>query len=90
MFLHGSATPQASWTVIGIGIRMAQDVGAHRKKTYTTRRTVDEELWKRAFWQVSNRYLCDCRSCWDCRCLLAYDRFVSSALGRPCAIHDEE
>lgn len=73
VFLHGSATPQASWTVIGVGIRMAQDVGAHRKKTYTSKKTVEEELWKRAFW-----------------CLLTYDRFISSALGRPCAIHDEE
>ncbi|KAI0682880.1 fungal-specific transcription factor domain-containing protein [Cytidiella melzeri] len=73
VFLHGSATPQAAWTVIGVGIRMAQDVGAHRKRTYTTKRTVEEELWKRAFW-----------------CLLAYDRFISSALGRPCAIHDED
>lgn len=52
---------------------MAQDVGAHRKKTYTSKKTVEEELWKRAFW-----------------CLLTYDRFISSALGRPCAIHDEE
>ncbi|KAI0741238.1 fungal-specific transcription factor domain-containing protein [Irpex lacteus] len=73
VFLHGSATPQASWTVIGVGIRMAQDVGAHRKKTYTSKKTVEEELWKRAFW-----------------CLLTYDRFISSALGRPCAIHDED
>ncbi|KAI0337248.1 hypothetical protein BDW22DRAFT_1364333 [Trametopsis cervina] len=73
LFLHGSATPQASWTVIGVGIRMAQDVGIHRKKTYTAKWSVEEELWRRAFW-----------------CLLAYDRFISAALGRPCAIHDED
>ena len=52
MFLHGSSTPQASWTVIGVGIRLAQDVGAHRKKVYNPARTVEEELWKRAVWSA--------------------------------------
>ncbi|KIP05402.1 hypothetical protein PHLGIDRAFT_60579, partial [Phlebiopsis gigantea 11061_1 CR5-6] len=74
MFLHGSSTPQSSWTVIGTGIRLAQDVGAHRRKVYNSnKRTVEDELWKRAFWV-----------------LVAIDRFISSALGRPCAIHDED
>ena len=36
--------------MIGVGIRLAQDVGAHRKKVYNPTRTVEEELWKRAFW----------------------------------------
>ncbi|EKM58711.1 uncharacterized protein PHACADRAFT_253202 [Phanerochaete carnosa HHB-10118-sp] len=74
MFLHGSSTPQSSWTVIGTGIRLAQDVGAHRRKVYNSnKRTVEDELWKRAFWV-----------------LVTLDRFISSALGRPCAIHDED
>lgn len=74
MFLHGSSTPQSSWTVIGTGIRLAQDVGAHRRKVYNhNKRTVEDELWKRAFWV-----------------LVCLDRFISSALGRPCAIHDED
>ncbi|THG99013.1 hypothetical protein EW026_g3253 [Hermanssonia centrifuga] len=73
IFLNGSSTPQASWTVIGVGIRLAQDVGAHRRKVYNPVRTVEEELWKRAFWV-----------------LVYLDRFNSSALGRPCAIHDED
>ena len=74
MFLHGSSTPQSSWTIIGTGIRLAQDVGAHRRKVYNhNKRTVEDELWKRAFWV-----------------LVCLDRFMSSALGRPCAIHDEE
>lgn len=51
MFLHGSSTPQASWIIIGVGIRLAQDVGAHRRKVYNqAKRTVEDELWKRAFW----------------------------------------
>ncbi|KAL4249328.1 ABC-transporter-regulating transcription factor-like protein [Abortiporus biennis] len=49
-FLQGTSAPQACWTVIGVGIRLAQDVGAHRRKVYNTESTVEEELWKRAFW----------------------------------------
>jgi len=73
IFLQGSSAPQACWTVIGVGIRMAQDVGAHRKKVYAATPTVEEELWKRAFWV-----------------LVSMDRSVSSNLGRPCAIQDED
>ncbi|KAI1786446.1 fungal-specific transcription factor domain-containing protein [Ganoderma leucocontextum] len=49
-FLHGTSAPQACWTIIGVGIRMAQDVGAHRKKVYSSSPTIEEELWRRAFW----------------------------------------
>ena len=51
-FLHGTSAPQACWTIIGVGIRMAQDVGAHRKKVYSASPTIEEELWRRAFWCV--------------------------------------
>ncbi|GBE88069.1 predicted protein [Sparassis crispa] len=50
IFLQGTSAPQACWTMIGVGIRLAQDVGAHRRKVYNPTPTVDEELWKRAFW----------------------------------------
>ncbi|KAF7351239.1 Zn(2)-C6 fungal-type domain-containing protein [Mycena sanguinolenta] len=46
-FLENSA-PAACWTLIGIGIRLAQDVGAHRRRDGTP--TVETELWKRGFW----------------------------------------
>jgi hypothetical protein len=36
--------------MVGIGIRLSQDVGAHRKKVYNRKPTVEDELWKRAFW----------------------------------------
>ncbi|KAI0701458.1 fungal-specific transcription factor domain-containing protein [Cerioporus squamosus] len=49
-FLLGSTAPQANWTLIGSGIRMAVDVGAHRKKMYNTKPTIEDELWRRAFW----------------------------------------
>ncbi|KAJ7779436.1 fungal-specific transcription factor domain-containing protein [Mycena maculata] len=47
-FLEGSA-PQANWPLIGMGIRLAQEVGAHRRQL-NTRPSVESELWKRAFW----------------------------------------
>ncbi|KAF9021193.1 hypothetical protein BDZ89DRAFT_1019740 [Hymenopellis radicata] len=72
-FLAGSSAPQASWTMVGVGIRLAQDVGAHRRKRDSASDTVESELWKRAFW-----------------ILVIMDRASSSALGRPCAILDED
>ncbi|KAJ7105824.1 fungal-specific transcription factor domain-containing protein [Mycena epipterygia] len=49
LFLEFS-TPSACWTLIGIGIRIAQDVGAHRMKNPGKLPTIESELWKRAFW----------------------------------------
>ena len=34
----------------GVGIRFAEDVGAHRRKVYSATPRVEDELWKRAFW----------------------------------------
>jgi len=50
IYLQGTSAPQACWTIVGIGIRLAQDVGAHRRKAYSTKFSAEEELWKRAFW----------------------------------------
>lgn len=50
LFLQGSSAPQSCWTIIGIGIRLVQDVGAHRRKVYGINLTTEDELWKRAFW----------------------------------------
>ncbi|KAF8919354.1 fungal-specific transcription factor domain-containing protein [Mucidula mucida] len=50
-FLFGTSAPQACWAVIGMGIRLAQDVGAHRKKK-STGPNAEDELWKRAFWSL--------------------------------------
>lgn len=50
IYLQSTSAPQACWTVIGVGIRLAQDVGAHRRKVYSKAPTVEDELWKRAFW----------------------------------------
>jgi hypothetical protein len=37
---------------VGVGIRKAMDVGAHRKRVYRNLPAADEELWKRAFWML--------------------------------------
>ncbi|KAI0035390.1 fungal-specific transcription factor domain-containing protein, partial [Vararia minispora EC-137] len=50
IFLQGCSAPQVCWTLCGVGIRLAQDVGAHRRKVYSSRRKVEDELWRRAFW----------------------------------------
>lgn len=36
--------------IVGIGIRMAQDIGAHRRKIYKEKPSRAEELVKRAVW----------------------------------------
>lgn len=50
LFVLGSSAPHAVWSIIGIGLRMAQDVGANRRQFYGDKLTVETESWKRAFW----------------------------------------
>ncbi|KAK0486088.1 fungal-specific transcription factor domain-containing protein [Armillaria novae-zelandiae] len=52
MFLRGTSSHTTSWIFISVGIRKAQDVGAHRRTVYQQKPTVQEELWKRAFWML--------------------------------------
>ncbi|KAJ3500551.1 hypothetical protein NLJ89_g9742 [Agrocybe chaxingu] len=47
-FILFSSTPQATWPLIAIAIRLVQDVGVHRRKA--TAPTAEDELWKRVFW----------------------------------------
>ncbi|KAK0202669.1 fungal-specific transcription factor domain-containing protein [Desarmillaria ectypa] len=65
--------PQTAWTMAGIGLRVAQEAGAHRKRVHEGPNNAEAESWRRVFW-----------------CLLYIDRYLSSALGRPCAINDED
>ncbi|KAF8893810.1 fungal-specific transcription factor domain-containing protein [Infundibulicybe gibba] len=50
MFLRGTASYPVGLLVLSVGLRKAQDVGSHQKKTYQNKPNVNEELWKRAFW----------------------------------------
>ncbi|KDQ25973.1 hypothetical protein PLEOSDRAFT_1106857 [Pleurotus ostreatus PC15] len=76
LYYQGTANPQACWLMTGIGMRYAQEVGAHRRTSKVDRPTVQDELWKRAFWQVLSLFFSD-------RLLCAY-------VGRPCTIHAED
>jgi Fungal specific transcription factor domain len=49
-YLLESSCNYAAWALTGIGLRMAQDVGAHRKKVYRNPMALEDESWKRAFW----------------------------------------
>ncbi|KAG5648606.1 hypothetical protein DXG03_003217 [Asterophora parasitica] len=49
LYAGGTSQPEACWVMVGLGVRFAQDVGAHRKKANETS-TVEAELWKRCFW----------------------------------------
>ncbi|RXW16423.1 hypothetical protein EST38_g9429 [Candolleomyces aberdarensis] len=76
--LQGTSSPQAAWLLVGIGIRLAQEVGAHRKRS-SQGVSMDkdllkaEELWKRACWV-----------------LITMDRLLTSATGRRSALDDED
>ncbi|THU85686.1 hypothetical protein K435DRAFT_869015 [Dendrothele bispora CBS 962.96] len=48
LYIKASSVGQSTWTQIGFGLRMAQDVGAHRRRVLE-RPTIQDELWKRAF-----------------------------------------
>ena len=36
--------------MIGVGIRIVQDIGRHRKRVYSTMDMAEAEQWRRAFW----------------------------------------
>ncbi|KAJ7253504.1 fungal-specific transcription factor domain-containing protein [Mycena rebaudengoi] len=87
LFLQGTSAPISAWTLVGVAIRCAQDVGAHRRKSPaapppapatgpaapTDENLPEDELWKRGFWV-----------------LVFLDRMHSLQYGRPCAIQDED
>uniref|UniRef100_A0A0W0F039 Zn(2)-C6 fungal-type domain-containing protein n=1 Tax=Moniliophthora roreri TaxID=221103 RepID=A0A0W0F039_MONRR len=49
LFLLKSSAPHACWTLVGIGLRLAQEIGVHRRQI-SPRFTIEGELMKRAFW----------------------------------------
>jgi hypothetical protein len=53
-YLGVASSGNACWTLVGIGLRLSQDVGAHRRSP-RNRLPAEDELWKRAFW-----YGCPC------------------------------
>ncbi|KAJ7602901.1 fungal-specific transcription factor domain-containing protein [Mycena polygramma] len=70
-FLDRASVPRASWTLAGFGLRLTQDIGAHRQKLResTAVITPEEEQEKRAYW-----------------ILVLFDAQLSGALGRSVAV----
>ncbi|KAF8486393.1 fungal-specific transcription factor domain-containing protein [Russula ochroleuca] len=50
LFLQGCSTPQSCWALTGVGIRLVQEVGKHRKRIYSNMGLTEAEQWRRAFW----------------------------------------
>ncbi|KAJ7466218.1 fungal-specific transcription factor domain-containing protein [Mycena galericulata] len=48
--LRGTSTPEESWILVGLGIRLAQSAGVHLRTGYSGMHPLDAELYKRAFW----------------------------------------
>ncbi|KAF7307640.1 Fungal-trans domain-containing protein [Mycena indigotica] len=59
-YLGSSSTPEVCWTTIGAGLRMATDVGAH-KRMRSSGDTIRSELYKRTFWTLlwSDAIMCN-------------------------------
>ena len=90
IYLLGTSVIHVAWPMVGLGLRLAQEKGLHRRKG-SQKHTVEEELEKRVFWSVA---LFVFRSVLrferGMRCLICIDRWMSAFLGRPCGMQDEE
>ncbi|KAJ7471632.1 fungal-specific transcription factor domain-containing protein [Mycena galericulata] len=51
-FLSWTSTPRYCWSIIGFGMRVAHDIGAHREKNRTSPTTIENELANRACWTL--------------------------------------
>ena len=51
-YFRGTVAQHGSWFYLSVGVLKAQDVGVHRRKIYGRKPTVEEELWKRAYWHL--------------------------------------
>ncbi|KAF8315963.1 fungal-specific transcription factor domain-containing protein [Amanita rubescens] len=51
-YLIGSGVTHAAWNILGIGIRIALERGLHKSRRGKQKPTVEDELYKRAFWAL--------------------------------------
>ncbi|KAF7296798.1 Zn(2)-C6 fungal-type domain-containing protein [Mycena indigotica] len=49
-FLERAASPHICWNIVGTALRLAQDLGIHRRSARFEKHTVEREQFKRAFW----------------------------------------
>ncbi|KAJ4475021.1 fungal-specific transcription factor domain-containing protein [Lentinula aciculospora] len=54
VFLSSTSSPGPIWSLLSLGVRHAQAVGAHRRNFLGTKPSVRQELWKRAYWALIN------------------------------------
>ncbi|KAH9481989.1 ABC-transporter-regulating transcription factor [Psilocybe cubensis] len=52
LYLSSTSLPQASWTLLAIGLRHAFEKGVHRRRGPQQKPSVEYELQKRAFWAL--------------------------------------
>ncbi|KAJ3735928.1 fungal-specific transcription factor domain-containing protein [Lentinula guzmanii] len=50
IYIQDCPSQEEGWSLISAGLRLAQAIGAHRKKVYSSKLTAIDEQWKRAFW----------------------------------------
>ncbi|EIW58872.1 uncharacterized protein TRAVEDRAFT_48013 [Trametes versicolor FP-101664 SS1] len=51
-YLRGTVAADAAWFWLSAGLMKTQDMGLHRRQTYGRTPTVEDELWKRAYWHL--------------------------------------
>jgi len=93
MYNAAVSSAPGTWVQGGLGLRMAIDVGAHRKRTGTDSEPlkVEDELWKRVFWYVPEyQYHATHVRQVQNRSLLTIEVAKSSIEGLPCMISREE
>ncbi|KAJ6498814.1 fungal-specific transcription factor domain-containing protein [Mycena sanguinolenta] len=80
LYLQGTSSPTACWTLTAIGIKHLQDHGLHMRKQYrgyhdstSVPTAIEEELYTRAFWL-----------------LICCDTLMSAFLGKPRITRDED
>ncbi|KAJ6601097.1 fungal-specific transcription factor domain-containing protein [Mycena vulgaris] len=50
LYLASGSTPEQCWALVGAGVRMAYDVGAHRRIRSRSGENIESELYRRVFW----------------------------------------
>ncbi|PBK70735.1 hypothetical protein ARMSODRAFT_90872 [Armillaria solidipes] len=52
IYALGTSVPRFSWTMVGVGLRAATEIGLHRRQPEGHKMTVDDEFKKRSFWAL--------------------------------------
>ncbi|KAK7033444.1 fungal-trans domain-containing protein [Favolaschia claudopus] len=60
LYAFGTSVPHFAWLFTALGIRCLQQRGVHRRKPDGYRPTLEDEMWKRAFWTLVSieRFIC--------------------------------